>query len=161
LGYFEILLLIHIAGAIIGFGPVYAFAVLGPLSGNLEGPQSVGALKGIVAIERRLVLPIATVIQPLTGVLLIFESGRNENFFDNEWLWISIVLFILTYYTAVFVQTPTVEKIIELAESGKAGSEEFMAKVKKTQRLGPLITLSLSTIVFLMITKPGGADSFF
>lgn len=161
MGYFEILLLIHIAGAIIGFGPTYGFAVLGPLSGKLEGPQSLGILKGIVAIERKLVIPVATVFQPLTGVLMIFETGRHENFFTYEWLWIAILIYIATYYLAVFVQAPTIEKIIELAEGGHAGSEEFMGHVDKTKKLGPVITLALTVIVFLMITKPGGPDSFF
>ena len=161
MGWFEFLLLVHILGALIGFGPTYGFAVLGPLSGKLEGPQSLGALKGIVAIERKLVMPVATVTQPLSGALLIFESGRNENFFSHEWLWIAILIYIATYYSAVFHQTPAVERIIELAESGQAGSDEFMAAVKKTQKLGPLITLALTTIVFLMITKPGGPDGFF
>jgi uncharacterized membrane protein len=161
MGWFEFLLLVHILGALIGFGPTYAFAVLGPLSGKLEGPQSLGVLKGILAIERKLVIPIATLVQPLTGVLLIFASHRNENFLDNEWLWISILLYIATYYTAVFVQTPALEKLVHMAESGEAGSEEFLATVKKTQKFGPLITLALTAIVFLMITKPGAPDSFF
>lgn len=161
MGYFEILLLVHIAGAIIGFGPAYSFAVLGPMSGKLGGPQGLALLKAIVAIERRLVLPVAALIQPLTGALLIFESGRNKNFFDHEWLWISILLYIITFYLAVLVQTPNIEKLVELGETGKAESEESQSRLKKTQRLGPIITLSLTAIVFLMITKPGGPDSFF
>lgn len=161
MGYFEILLLLHIFGAIIGFGPTYAFAVLGPLSGKLEGPQSIALLKGIIAIEKKLVLPTAIVVQPLTGVLMIFESGRDNNFFEHEWLWIAILLYIITFYMAVFVQTPTVEKVVELAEGGNAGNEEFLGGIKRIQTLGPMITLALTTIVFLMITKPGGPDSFF
>lgn len=161
MGWFELLLLIHIMGAIIGFGPTYAFSILGPLSGKLEGPQALGPLKGIVAIEHKLVIPVATVIQPLTGVLLIFESGRNENFFSHEWLWIALLIYITLYYTAVFVQTPLIEKVIELGESGQAGSEEFMSTVKKTQKLGPLIGIGLTIIVFLMITKPGSPEGFF
>jgi len=161
MGWFELLLLIHIMGAIIGFGPTYAFSVLGPLSGKLEGPQALGPLKGIVAIERKLVIPIATVIQPLTGVLMIFETDRNENFFSHEWLWISILLYIVLYYTAVFVQTPTIEKVIELGEAGQAGSEEFLAGVAKMKKLGPMIGIGLTIIVFLMITKPGSTEGFF
>lgn len=161
MGYFELLLLIHIAGAIIGFGPTYAFAVLGPLSGKLEGPQSLGALKGIVAIEKKLVFPVATVIQPLTGVLLIFESGRNNNFFANEWLWIALIIYIAMYYIGTFVQIPAVEKLIAAAESGAAGTPEFMNLVAKTKRFGPMLTIGLTIIVFLMITKPGAPEGFF
>lgn len=161
MGYFEIFLLIHIAGAIIGFGPTFAFAVLGPLSGKLQGPQSLGILHGMVAIERRLVIPVATVVQPLTGVLLIFESGRNNNFFQHEWLWISILLYIGLYYTAVFLQTPTIDRIIEMAEGGKAGTPEFQEQVKRTQTFGPMLSVGLVIIIFLMITKPGSPDGFF
>lgn len=161
MGWFELMLLLHIAGAIIGFGPTYAFAILGPLSGTLEGPQSLGALKGILAIEHKLVMPVATVVQPVTGAVMIFQSNRDENFFSHEWLWIAILLYIATYYTAVFRQTPTVHKVVELAESGQAGSEEFLALVNKMKKLGPMITLALTIIVFLMITKPGSPEGFF
>lgn len=161
MGYFELLLVIHIAGAIIGFGPTYAFAVLGPMSGKLEGPQSVGVLKGIIAIEKRLVVPVATVVQPLTGILLIFESGRNKNFFSNEWLWIALVIYIAMYYIAVFQQTPAIEKLVELAESNEAGTPGFMALVAKTKMLGPVLTIGLTVIVFLMIAKPGAPEGFF
>lgn len=161
MGWFELLLLIHIAGAIIGFGPTYAFAVLGPLSGTLEPPQRLGVLKGMLAITRRLVIPVAAVIQPLTGVLLIFESGRNESFFAHEWLWISILLYIVVFYLAVLVQRPNVAKIVELAEGGEAGSEEFQRRVGQTRKLGPVITLGLTIIIFLMIAKPGAPEGFF
>lgn len=161
MGYFELLLLIHIAGAIIGFGPTYAFAVLGPMSGKLEGPQSVGVLKSIVAIEKRLVFPVATVVQPLTGVLLIFEAERNKNFFSHEWLWIALIIYAAMYYIAIFVQIKAVEKLVEMAESGEAGTPEFMGLVAKTKRFGPILTIGLTVIVFLMIAKPGSPDGFF
>lgn len=161
MGYFEVLLLIHIAGAIIGFGPTFAFAVMGPLSGQLEGPQSVGVLKSMVAIERKLVLPIATVIQPLSGILLIFAAGRNEGFFSHEWLWTALLLYAGLYYLAIFVQTPTLEKLIHMAESGEGGTPDFMSLVARTKKFGPALTLGLVVIVFLMITKPGSPDGFF
>ena len=161
MSYFQLLLLIHIAGAIIGFGPTFSFGVLGPLAGKLQGPPALGALKGIVAIEKKLVYPFAFVIQPLTGVLMIFESGRNHNFFSYEWLWIGIILYVIVFYTAVFVQTPAIERMIELAESGNAGNDEFQALVKKTQRFGPMMGLALVVIIFLMVAKPGSPEGFF
>ena len=161
MGYFEFLLLIHIAGAIIGFGPAFAFGVLGPVSAKLEPPQRIGILKGMIAISRRLIIPVAAFFQPVSGVLLIFESGRNENFFEHEWLWISILLYVVTFYLAVLVQRPNVERIVTLAEEGEAGTEEFQGRVRKAQKLGPVIILSLTIIVFLMITKPGAPEGFF
>ena len=161
MSYFELLLLIHIAGAIIGFGPTFAFAVLGPLAGQLQGPPSVGVLKGIVAIEKKLVYPVAFLVQPVSGVLLIFESGRNHDFFSYQWLWIGILLYAIALYTAVFVQTPAIDKMIELAESGNAGNDEFQAMVKRTKTFGPVLTILLVAIIFLMIAKPGSPEGFF
>jgi uncharacterized membrane protein len=161
MGYFELLLLIHILGAIIGFGPTYAFAVLGPLSGKLEGPQSLGVLKGMMAIEKRLIFPVATVVQPLTGILLIFKSGRDDDFFSHQWLWGAILIYIVIYYLAVFQQNPTVEKIVTMAESGEAGTPAFMALVNKMKKIGPILTIGLTVIVFLMVAKPGAPEGFF
>ncbi|HVF12214.1 MAG TPA: hypothetical protein VNA87_03925, partial [Actinomycetota bacterium] len=69
---FKIVLLIHIAGAIIGIGPTFAFGVMGALSGKVGGSQALGIVEAMVQIERKLVTPVATVTQPVSGVLLIF-----------------------------------------------------------------------------------------
>lgn len=159
MSYFAILLLIHVAGAIIGFGPTFAFAVLGPLSEKLGGPSALGIMKGMVAIQKRLVYPVAFVTQPLSGVLLIFESGRNEGFFSHEWLWISILLYATLLYIALFQQAPAQHKMIELAESGEAETPAFEALAKKTKTMGPVLTLATTVIVFLMILKPGAPDT--
>ena len=159
--YFQILLLIHIAGAIIGFGPTFSFAILGPLSGKVDGPQALGIVKGMSAIERKLVLPVALVVQPLTGVLMIFESGRNQDFFSHEWLVVALVLYVIALYLVLFHDNPATHKMIQLMESGQAETPEFGALVKGSQIRGPILSLMLVTIIFLMITKPGGPDSFF
>ncbi|MEA2433381.1 MAG: putative integral rane protein [Actinomycetota bacterium] len=152
--YLKVLLLLHIGGAIIGFGPTFAFAVLGPLAGKLGGPQAVGVLKGIVKIEKALVRPFI-ILQPLTGALLIFKEGLDQDFFSRFWLWGGILLFAVAAYIATAQQIPAVEHLIELGESGKADTPEFAATVKKTQTLGPVLTLMLAAIIVLMILKPG------
>ena len=49
--YYEFLLLIHILSAIAGFGPTFAFAILGPLAANKKGPEGVAIMESIVAIQ--------------------------------------------------------------------------------------------------------------
>ena len=153
--YLHLLLLIHIGGAILGFGPTFAFSVLGPLARDKQGPEGVAILEGIVAIERKLVIPIAVVTQPLTGVLLIFESGYNNDFFSHIWLWVSILIFAVALYTAIFLQTPTIEKMIKLARGGQAQGEEFGSLAARMQMTGPLLGVMLLVIIVLMILKPG------
>ncbi len=150
-----IVLLVHALGAIAGFGPVFAFSVLGPMAGK-AGPQGgIALMEGMVAIERRLIVPIAVAVQPLSGLALIFLAGYNNAFFSHYWLWIAILIYIATFYTAVLVQTPLIEKMIRMAKAGPP-TPEFMAIARRTQVLGPLTTVALVVIIVLMVTKPGG-----
>ena len=155
MSYLELLLLLHILSAIVGFGATFSFGVLGPLAAKTGGPQALGMLKGIVATEKKLVYP-AIVIQPVTGVLLIFEEGWDNSFFSHWWLWIAILLFVTAVYIALAVQTPTVEKMIELGESGQAETPEFAALGKKSGTFGPILGVLLLIVIFLMVIKPGG-----
>ena len=155
MSYLELLLLFHVGSAIIGFGATFTFAVLGPLAAKTGGPQALGMLKGIVKIEKTLVYP-AIVLQPLTGVLLIFELGLDNDFFGHYWLWLSIAIYAVAVYIALLQQTPTVEKLIEAAESGRADTPEFAALGKKAATFGPVLTVMLLVIIFLMVIKPGG-----
>ena len=95
--YVKILLLLHILSAIVGFGATFSFGILGPLAAKTGGPQGLGMMKGIVAIEKRLVYP-AIVIQPVTGALLIFEEGLDDDFFSHWWLWLAILIFAAAVY---------------------------------------------------------------
>jgi len=154
--YFRILLLIHVAGAIIGFGPSFTFSILGPMAGKAGPPGGLAIMEAMAAIARRLVVPVALVIQPVTGVLLIFEGGWGNNFFGHPWLWISILLYVISFYISVFVNLPALEKMIALGKEGRGGTPDFVRLVQRTQRIGPALTLMLVVIIFSMIWKPGG-----
>jgi uncharacterized membrane protein len=150
-----ILLLIHVAGAIVGFGPTFTFAILGPMSAK-AGPQGGMALmEAMEAIEKRLILPVAIVVQPLSGLALIFLSGYNVNFFSHYWLWIGVALYAVAFYLAVIGQNKRLARMIEIAKAGPP-TPEFTATAKTLARTGPVITLILVVIIILMVTKPGG-----
>lgn len=156
--YLTTLLVIHVLGAVVGFGPTFAFAVLGPLAGK-SGPQGgVAILESMEAIEKKLVVPVAAVVQPLTGVLMIFRAGFNHDFFQHKWLVASIGIYVVAFYLAVFVQTPAIVKMIHTAKEGGGGSPEFQKLTKKTSTLGPILTIMLVVIVVLMVWKPGGTS---
>ena len=150
-----ILLLIHVAGAIIGFGPTFTFAILGPMAGK-AGPQGgLALLEGMEAIEKKLVVPVAMVVQPFSGLALIFVSGYSASFFSHYWLWIGIVLYAVAFYLAIFGQNKRLARLIELAKAGPP-TPEFIATAKKVGQTGPVITVLLVVIIVLMVTKPGG-----
>ncbi|HEX2241265.1 MAG TPA: DUF2269 family protein [Actinomycetota bacterium] len=152
---FTFLLLVHIAGAIIGFGPTFTFAVLGPLAGKMGGPPGLGIMEGMLAVANRLILPVSAFTQPVSGAWLIFEGGWNQNFFEHDWLWTAIVLYVIAFYVAVFMSRPTLHKMVDMAKGGQAGSAEFAALAARAKKLGPVTTLLLLAIIFLMVVKPG------
>src|SRR3982074_2072369 len=126
-----ILLLIHVVGAIVGFGPTFTFAILGPMSAK-AGPQGgLALLEAMHAIEHRLTVPVALVIQPLSGLALIFLAGYNVSFFSHYWLWIGILLYAAAFYLAILVQTPLLEKMVHIVKAGPP-TPEFMAAAKRT-----------------------------
>ena len=149
-----IVLVVHVLGAVYGFGPAVAYAILGPAAGKAGPNGGVAIMEAMVTIEKRLILPWAMVLQPLSGLALIFLAGYNVSFFSRYWLWVSLILYAAAFYTAVIVQTPLLEKMITLAKAGPP-TPEFMAAAKRSQRLGPVILLLLAGIVILMVAKPG------
>lgn len=149
---FKVVLLIHVFGAIAGFGPVYAYAILGPLAGR-AGPNGVHYLEAILAVERRLTIPFA-MIQPLSGLVLIFMAGLAQDFLQHYWLWSGIILYALAFYLAIFQQTPAIERMIAIAKAGPP-TPEFMGLARRTQRVGPITTVLLTVIIILMVAKPG------
>ncbi|MBI3522438.1 MAG: DUF2269 family protein [Chloroflexi bacterium] len=105
-----IFLVLHVLGAIAGFGPVFAFGILGPMAGRAGPNGGAALLEATIAIEKRAVIP-AAIAQPITGLILIFITSYNVNFFSHYWLWISILLYAIAFYLAIFVQAPTVERM--------------------------------------------------
>lgn len=151
--WFTILLIIHIFSAIVGLGPSFAFSVLGPFAG--KNPEyALGIVRAMIRIEKIFVAPAGWVVQWLSGLLLILNrSAIRSNFFKEEWLVISIVL-----YAAIFVMSIVNYKATHQMEGmmvgGQAGTPEFGAVAMKTARLGQSMTLLTVVIILLMIWKP-------
>ncbi|MEO7803784.1 MAG: DUF2269 family protein, partial [Actinomycetota bacterium] len=87
--YFRILLFLHVLGAVVGFGPTAAFGLLHSVGQKATGPGRRAIMEGIYAVATKMATPF-DFIQPITGVLLIFNLGLNRTFFSQEWLWIAI-----------------------------------------------------------------------
>lgn len=81
------------------------------------------------------------------------------NVFSNEWLLISIVLFLITVADAQLVTLPTVRRLADLTgtpNQSTAGNEaEIPRLVRKVRIGGTFSALLLVTITLLMVWKPG------
>ncbi|MFN2465708.1 MAG: DUF2269 family protein [Candidatus Dormibacteria bacterium] len=156
-------LFLHIAAAIIAFGPTFTFPIIGAMAA--KNPQ-FGHFAAEVShkIERGLVFPVAMTML-VSGIGLIISSGRNLT--KSPWLAIGIALYLIAVSIAFFVLIPNTGKLVEATAGGPppggpppgehAGPPPHIAAlVKKNQVGGMILTALLITIIFLMVVKPGG-----
>lgn len=160
---FPWLLWLHIFGAIVAFGPTFAFSIIGGMGGK-EPMHANFANRVTEKIERGIVIPLA-IVQGVTGVGLILVSGRNLTESNNYWLGVAIVLYAIALSFAIFVQVKRIEAVVHMTSTpppapapgaAPAGPPPaLMAAVKAVQQGGMLLTVLIVTIIFLMVVKPG------
>jgi hypothetical protein len=157
--WFLFWLFLHIAAAIIAFGPTFAFPIIGSL---LEkNPASAHfAVEVMHKIETRLVLPVALTMI-VSGIGLIFAASIDLT--KTPFLGVAIVLYLIALSIAVFNQIPTTSKLLEATASGPPPGAppgppppHIAALIKRAQVGGQALTGLLIVIIFLMVVKPGG-----
>jgi uncharacterized membrane protein len=156
-----VLVFLHVIGAIVAFGPTFAFPLIGGMGG--KEPQHVNfALRVNAAIERRMTLPLA-VVQGLTGIGIIW-FGKYDVF--KLWLGLGIILYLIALGVAYFVADANVHKLIEATKAPppppapgapppSGPPPHIAALIKKQQQTGIVLTVLLVAIIFLMTTKIG------
>ena len=154
---FPWVLFLHVLGAIVAFGPTFAFSIIGAMGGK-EPQHANFATRVSQRIGDRLVEPLA-IFQGITGVLLIWLSGRNLFAPESRWLLLAIVLYGFGLYWAILVQARWVSAIIDMTSAppppGASGPPPALAElVRKVQRGGIILGINLVVIVLLMVVKP-------
>ncbi len=153
---FPYILFLHVFGAILAFGPTYAYSIIGAMGGK-EPQHGNFALRLTARIGTALVYPLA-ILQGVTGVALIIVG--DITIMDRAWLMIGIVLYIIALTYALTVQRNALHHVIELTSGppptdAPAGPPPgFMETVKKIQRGGMFLGLLIVIIVFMMVVKP-------
>lgn len=140
-------------------GPTFAFGVTGKLAGERRGEASLALVESILEVQKKLVVPVAMFTQPVSGVALVFLTGRFSGFFRREWLWIAIVLYVIVLVIAFAYDNKVVARIIEKMRARDVESPEFHSLVRKTTVDGILMGAMIVAIIFLMIFKPGDAGT--
>jgi hypothetical protein len=153
---FPYLLFLHVLGAIVAFGPTFAYSIMGVMASR-EPQHANFSARQTAAISSRLVYPLA-VIQGFTGALL-FVSAPSDEFTTGWWLALAIVLYITALTFSLTVQRNAMHHLIDLSSTppapGMPPSAEIPATVGRIQRGGIFTGLLIVTIVFLMVVKPG------
>jgi uncharacterized membrane protein len=155
---FQIVLFLHVFGAILAFGPTYAFSIIGAMGGK-EPQHANFATRVSEKVSTTLVYPLA-VFQGVTGVALILISGRDLT--KSLWLAIAIVLYVGALAYSFTIQRNAVHRVIELSTMPAGGPPPgapagpppgLPEAVKKVQQGGMALGITIAVIVFLMVTK--------
>jgi len=148
------LLFLHVMGAILAFGPTFAYSIMGAMSGR-EPQHANFSARQIEAIGNKLVYPLA-IFQGITGILLIVAASIDIK--AAPWLAIGIVLYAIALTYSLTVQRNALHHLIELTSTppapGSPPSPEIPATVKKIQRGGMFLGVMIVVIVFVMVIKP-------
>ena len=154
---FPFLLFLHVLGAIVAFGPTFAFSLVGAM-GGAEPQHANFATRVTHVITSKRVLPVGITL-PITGLAMIAVVGINPLERERWWLALAIVLYLIAYGYGFFVQRPLTQRIVQMTSSppppGASGPPpELMALIRRVQLGGMGMGLLIVTIVFLMVVKP-------
>jgi uncharacterized membrane protein len=154
---FPYLLFLHVMGAILAFGPTFAFSIMGAMAGK-EPQHANFSARQTAAISNRLVYPLV-ILQGITGVLLI-ASGKID-VMSKTWLQIAIVLYLIALVYGLTIQRAALHHVIEMSSTPPPPGTPpgpppaaLMAEVQKVRRGGMLLGTLIVIIVFLMVVKP-------
>jgi len=154
----QLFLFLHVFGAILAFGPTYAFAIIGG-AGGMEPMHANFATRVTDKIGTSLVYPLA-IFQGVTGVILILLSGHDPT--KELWLGIAIILYVVGITYALTIQRNAVHRLIELTTMPAGGPPPgapagpppgVPETVRKIQMGGMGLGITIAVIVFLMVTK--------
>jgi len=159
MNWFLLWLFLHILAAVIAFGPIFVFPIVGSLAATM--PQHIHfAVELNHRIEQRLVLPLA-VTMAISGAGLIWTA--NINIFQTPFLLVAVGLYLVALGVAFRILLPTTTALVGLTEHapppGAAPGQppqEVMTRIRRLQMFGGLEMVLFLVIIFLMIIQPGG-----
>jgi uncharacterized membrane protein len=139
IGY-NIVLFLHVLTVIIAM----AGAVGHPLLFALEEQRGD---TDVIALANRIQTPsrIYAISYGLTGLIGFGLVSMGDLKWGETWLWLSIVLWVVSNGLLHGAMLPAERAVA-------AGDTSAMAKVN---RIGPILSLMILTVIFLMTVKPG------
>ncbi len=171
--FVPLFLLLHILGAIVAFGPTFAFPIIGALAAK-EPQHRAFVARMNLRIVTVLVIPFA-LSMAVTGGLLVWAAEWPLG--ETRWLEIAIAVYVVSVLVSLLVALPNSRRIAELASvpaggppAGPGGPPtggpppggpppggpppELLQRVSRGKNLGYVQSALLLVIVSLMVFKP-------
>lgn len=162
---YDIVLVLHILCAIVGFGAVFLNGIYGQQAGARQGKEGLAIFQANKLVSTVGEYFIYAVF--LLGVLLVLLSDDVWKF-DQAWIWLSIMIFLAALGVSHGLLRPRVNQMERLmtrlvnagppAEGAGGPPPEAMEleQLGKTVGvIGTALNVALVIILVLMVTKPG------
>jgi uncharacterized membrane protein len=162
---YGVVLLLHILSAIIGFGGVMLNGLYGQQAQQRPGREGVAISQANFAVSK--VAEIFIYLVLVFGVILVLLAEEPVGWGDL-WIWLSIVLFIVSLGISHGVLWPAARKMNALTEElsttegpppGAGGPPPQVVQIealgKRLAKADGALKVFLVVILYLMIWKPG------
>jgi uncharacterized membrane protein len=146
---YSFLKFLHVLAAVVAVGFNASYGIW--LARAAREPEHAGhVVRGIKILDDRFATP-AYVLLLVLGVAMVFERGLG---FGTFWIAASLVLYVVVVGLAIVGFTPSLQRQVQLAETGQVDSEEYREVAKRSSRLGGVTGVLVLVIIFFMVTKP-------
>ena len=151
---YNVVLVLHILAAIIGFGGMFIAGFYGNESRILPGREGLAVAETTLKVTGQ-IPTVAVCAVPILGILLILMS-EDVIKFSAAWISLSFLLYIVLMGLATGIQVPTIRRMVAMrAGADGASSMEVQAMGKKVATVGAVVNVLWVIILILMVFKPG------
>lgn len=160
MNWFLFWLFLHMLAAVVAFGPIFTFPVIG-ISAAREPRHALFAARVNKRIEEFLVVPLAASMLVSGSGLLI---TAHVDLLKTWYLLMALALYVVAMALALGVAVPTVARMVRLLDAAPAvpsgaAAPDIARLDRRVRVLGGVLQLLFLVIIFLMIVKPGGIVS--
>jgi uncharacterized membrane protein len=151
---YELWLFLHVLGAIVAFGFGFYAPVFGAAAAR-EPQHGNWYMRASKRVSDMILIPVA-ISMLITGTLLVVETGGFRRF-EEPWLTISFVLYLVALLIVFLGQRPGLKQLIALtsAPPGLGGpASEVPALLARLRLFGFVLLGLVIAIVALMVWKP-------
>lgn len=149
---YNVVLVLHILAAIIGFGGMFIAGFYGIESRRLPGDEGLVVAQATMKVSGQ-VPTVAVCAVPILGILLILMSDDVWKF-SQAWISLSFLLYFVLMGLATGLQVPTLRKLVALRAAG-GNATQVEALGKRAAAVGAVVNVLWVITLALMVFKPG------
>lgn len=147
-GIYKLLVVLHILSVVVGIGATMLNGLYAAKAKEAGGPAAGAIMKAnfdVTMIAEKIIYLV-----PVFGILAVLASDDVWEF-DQTWVWLSLLLYVIALGIAHGNQMPAGKKLL----AGPSSPQEAEALGKRLAAGGMVLNLLVVVIVALMVWKPG------